>query len=60
MCARLSLIAYDHINFLGRYAFSRADLADGLRPFHDGSAEVAAGQPGQAGAGDQGRGFWPA
>ncbi|WP_271217558.1 Tn3 family transposase [Streptosporangium carneum] len=27
MCARLSPIQYDHINFLGRYAFSRADVA---------------------------------
>ncbi len=25
MCARLSPIRYDHINFLGRYAFTRAD-----------------------------------
>ncbi|WP_246268688.1 transposase [Acrocarpospora macrocephala] len=41
MCARLSPIAYDHINFLGRYAFSRADLAAGLRPFHDGTIDAA-------------------
>ncbi|MGN9787952.1 Tn3 family transposase [Nonomuraea sp. ZG12] len=39
MCARLSPIQYDHINFLGRYAFSRADVAEGLRPFHDGTHE---------------------
>jgi TnpA family transposase len=39
MCARLSPIQYDHINFLGRYAFSRADVAGGLRPFHDGAHE---------------------
>ncbi|MET9251102.1 hypothetical protein [Nonomuraea sp. NPDC003709] len=36
---RLSPIQYDHINFLGRYAFSRADVAGGLRPFHDGAHE---------------------
>ncbi|WP_344948297.1 Tn3 family transposase [Sphaerisporangium flaviroseum] len=41
MCARLSPIQYDHINFLGRYAFSRADVAGGLRPFHDGAHEGA-------------------
>ena len=35
MCARLSPICYDHINFLGRYAFTRADADAGLRPFHD-------------------------
>ncbi|WP_433539398.1 Tn3 family transposase [Streptosporangium sandarakinum] len=35
MCARLSPIAYEHINFLGRYAFTRADVGSGLRPFHD-------------------------
>ncbi|MGP4102081.1 hypothetical protein [Nonomuraea sp. KM90] len=39
MCARLSPIQYDHINFLGRYAFSRADVAGDLRPFHDGAHE---------------------
>lgn len=38
MCARLSPIAYEHINFLGRYAFTRADPAGGLRPFHDPAA----------------------
>ncbi|MEU7002510.1 Tn3 family transposase [Nonomuraea sp. NPDC046570] len=36
MCARLSPIAYEHINFLGRYAFTRAEVAGGLRAFHDG------------------------
>ncbi|MFB9681776.1 Tn3 family transposase [Streptosporangium vulgare] len=41
MCARLSPIQYDHINFLGRYAFSRAGVAGGLRPFHDGAHESA-------------------
>ncbi|SFI32751.1 Transposase and inactivated derivatives, TnpA family [Streptosporangium canum] len=35
MCARLSPICYDHINFLGRYAFTRADVTGGLRAFHD-------------------------
>jgi TnpA family transposase len=39
MCARLSPIRYDHINFLGRYAFTRADLTTGLRPFHDLAGE---------------------
>ncbi|GAB2859000.1 Tn3-like element Tn3 family transposase [Actinocorallia aurea] len=39
MCARLSPIAFEHINFLGRYAFTRADATAGLRPFHDGFAE---------------------
>ncbi|MFI7443164.1 hypothetical protein [Nonomuraea indica] len=33
MCARLSPIAYDHINFLSRYAFTRAKASGGLRPF---------------------------
>ncbi|MFI6392563.1 Tn3 family transposase [Nonomuraea sp. NPDC050540] len=36
MCARLSPIAYDHINFLGLYAFTRAEVSGGLRAFHDG------------------------
>ncbi|GAA1003343.1 hypothetical protein Aple_003330 [Acrocarpospora pleiomorpha] len=44
MCARLSPIAFDHINFLGRYAFTRADLATGLQPFHQDSL----GEAGQA------------
>ncbi|MBG0823619.1 Tn3 family transposase [Planomonospora sp. ID91781] len=35
MCSRLSPIAFEHINFLGRYSFTRADPAAGLRPFHD-------------------------
>lgn len=35
MCARLSPIQYEHINFLGRYAFTRADVGSGLRPFRD-------------------------
>jgi len=35
MCARLSPICYEHINFLGRYAFTRGDVAGGLRPFHE-------------------------
>jgi hypothetical protein len=39
MCTRLSPIYYDHINFLGRYAFTRPDLAEGLRAFHDGAPE---------------------
>jgi hypothetical protein len=39
MCARLSPICYGHINFLGRYAFTRAELDTGLRPFHDPAAE---------------------
>lgn len=38
MCARLSPIQYEHINFLGRYAFTRADVGSGLRPFHDMAA----------------------
>ncbi|MFI6928395.1 Tn3 family transposase [Nonomuraea spiralis] len=41
MCARLSPIQYDHIGVLGRYAFSRADVAGGLRPFHDAAPESA-------------------
>ncbi|MEV3926081.1 Tn3 family transposase [Actinomadura coerulea] len=40
MCARLSPIAYEHINFLGRYAFTRADPKAGLRSFHDPAAEA--------------------
>ncbi|MGI8336690.1 Tn3 family transposase [Actinomadura scrupuli] len=39
MCARLSPICYDHINFLGRYAFTCAELNTGLRPFHDPTTE---------------------
>jgi TnpA family transposase len=39
MCVRLSPIAYEHINFLGRYAFTRADSGTGLRPFHDPTPE---------------------
>lgn len=39
MCARLSPIAYEHINFLGRYAFTRADLEAGQRPYHTPSAD---------------------
>jgi TnpA family transposase len=39
MCARLSPIAYEHINILGRYAFTRAEVAAGLRPFHDPAHE---------------------
>jgi hypothetical protein len=39
--ARLSPIQYEHINFLGRYAFSRADVAAGLRPFHEGAPDNA-------------------
>ncbi|WP_425458585.1 Tn3 family transposase [Actinomadura decatromicini] len=42
MCARLSPIAYEHINFLGRYAFTRADADAGLRPFHDPAQEADA------------------
>ncbi|MFB4320721.1 Tn3 family transposase [Actinomadura sp. 21ATH] len=42
MCARISPIASEHIDFLGRYAFTRADASSGLRPFHDPAAE---GQP---------------
>jgi hypothetical protein len=42
MCARLSPIAYEHINFLGRYAFTRAEVAAGLRPFHDPAQEADA------------------
>jgi TnpA family transposase len=38
MCARLSPICYDHINFLGRYAFTSADVESGLRPFHEPAA----------------------
>ncbi|WP_242895556.1 hypothetical protein [Actinomadura litoris] len=33
-------IAYEHINFLGRYAFTRADADAGLRPFHDPTQEA--------------------
>ncbi|WUW03117.1 transposase [Streptosporangium sp. NBC_01469] len=40
MCARLSPIRYDHINFLGRYAFTRTDLTTGLRPFHEQAANA--------------------
>lgn len=40
MCVRPSPIAYEHINFLGRYAFTRADLEAGLRPFHTPSADA--------------------
>jgi hypothetical protein len=39
MCARLSPICYEHINFLGRYSFTRADPTTGLRPFHDPTTE---------------------
>ncbi|GAA2124756.1 hypothetical protein GCM10009727_12480 [Actinomadura napierensis] len=39
MCARLSPICCDHSNFLGRYAFTRAELDVGLRPFHDPAQE---------------------
>ncbi|MFF4197958.1 Tn3 family transposase [Nonomuraea sp. NPDC001831] len=39
-CARLSPIQYDHIDFLGRYAFFRAEATGGLRPFHDGAQEA--------------------
>ncbi|MFB4269667.1 hypothetical protein [Nonomuraea sp. GTA35] len=39
MCARLSPIQYDHINFLGRYVFSRADVTAGLRAFHDSTTD---------------------
>ncbi|WP_207709929.1 hypothetical protein [Actinomadura macrotermitis] len=35
-CARLSPIAYEHIDFLDRYAFARADPKADLRPFRDG------------------------
>ncbi|MGI5320892.1 Tn3 family transposase [Actinomadura nitritigenes] len=42
MCAQLSLIAYEHISFLGRYAFTRAEVAAGLRPFHDPANEADA------------------
>ena len=35
VCARLSPIAYEHINFRGRYRFTWADPAAGLRAFHD-------------------------
>nr|WP_281284538.1 hypothetical protein [Nonomuraea diastatica] len=34
-CARLSPIPYEPIDFLGRYAFTRADVGSPLRPFHD-------------------------
>ncbi|GAA3097523.1 hypothetical protein GCM10017600_87820 [Streptosporangium carneum] len=40
MCARLLPIAYEHINFLGRYAFTRADTSGALRPFHEVSANA--------------------
>jgi hypothetical protein len=30
----------DDINFLGRYAFTRADASTGLRPFHDPSQDT--------------------
>lgn len=39
MRARLSPIAYEQINFLGRYAFSRPEVAAGLRPFYDPARE---------------------
>ncbi len=36
---RLSPLEHDHINLLGRYQFSGADLADGkLRPLRDPTA----------------------
>jgi hypothetical protein len=34
-----SKTCYDHINFLGRYAFTRAESGTGLRPFHDPTQE---------------------
>ncbi|MFD4977875.1 Tn3 family transposase [Streptomyces sp. NPDC058424] len=34
LLARLSPLQYDHINFLGRYAFTRP-AAPGLRPLRD-------------------------
>ncbi|MFD6936945.1 hypothetical protein ACFWAP_12465 [Streptomyces goshikiensis] len=34
LLARLSPLQYDHINFLGRYAFARPS-APGLRPLRD-------------------------
>lgn len=58
MCARLSPSAYEHINFLGRYAFTHAKTGAGLRPFHDPAQDVdAPGAPMPAG-GLQGRGRW--
>ncbi|MFV2197851.1 Tn3 family transposase [Nocardiopsis sp. LOL_012] len=32
MCARLSPLGFDHINFLGSYAFPQPDVDGGLRP----------------------------
>lgn len=37
LLARLSPLQFDHINFLGRYAFFRPQEA-GLRPLRDASA----------------------
>jgi DNA-binding response OmpR family regulator len=33
------IVSVRGFNFLGRYGFSRADVAGGLRPFHDGAHE---------------------
>jgi hypothetical protein len=41
MCAGLSPIAYEHINFLGRYAFTRAD--PDARPAGDARGMLKAG-----------------
>ncbi|OKI22866.1 hypothetical protein A6A08_18075 [Nocardiopsis sp. TSRI0078] len=35
MCARLSPLGLDHINFLGSYAFPHPDAYEGLRPLRD-------------------------
>ncbi|GAB3451230.1 Tn3-like element Tn3 family transposase [Streptomonospora sediminis] len=35
MCARLSPLGYDHINFLGSYAFPHPEIETGLRPLRD-------------------------
>ncbi|MEV4580490.1 hypothetical protein AB0K16_45415 [Nonomuraea jabiensis] len=39
MCARLSPICYEYIKFMGRYAFTLADPAAGLRRCRDPSQE---------------------
>ncbi|MFI7455657.1 Tn3 family transposase [Nonomuraea sp. NPDC049714] len=44
MCARLSPLQHEHINFLGRYAFARADVA-GLAPLSRQRSRVGTARP---------------
>ncbi|MBX9387494.1 Tn3 family transposase [Streptomonospora nanhaiensis] len=39
MCARLSPLGYEHINFLGSYSFPHPDVEGGLRPLRDPDAD---------------------